>query len=108
MSELDSNNVDRITSLTKGIVGSCPYGGALLSEVIGVLIPNQRIDRIAEFLKALDSKVSQIDSGLEKLKSSLDRQVSKGCVCLFFPLPLVAVFIAFGRWFKRMTVAPIT
>lgn len=49
------------TALAKGIVGAAPVVGPLVAEVVGALVPNQRIDRITEVLALLDEKVKGID-----------------------------------------------
>lgn len=71
MSELDANNLDRLTSVAKGVVGACPFIGPLASEAIGHLIPNQRLDRVVQFLRELEYEVRQVDSRLVNVESSL-------------------------------------
>ncbi len=56
----EPNWLDRTTSLTKGVLGACPVAGPLLAEVIGSLIPNQRIDRIAAFTRHLDDRLKDV------------------------------------------------
>lgn len=36
--------------LAKGIFGTIPIAGPLISEIVGSLIPNQRMDRIERLL----------------------------------------------------------
>lgn len=60
--KLKSGSTDLITSLTKGTMGAVPILGPLISEIIGNVIPNQRVDRIARFLELLEQRLS----GLEK------------------------------------------
>lgn len=57
---LKRNKKDFATSITKSVVGSIPFAGTLLSELIGNLIPNQRIDRLSKYIKELDDKLSKI------------------------------------------------
>jgi len=59
---LDNNITDKVASISKGVVGAAPIIGPLLAEVVGNLIPNQRIDRISKFIRSLDERVA----GLEK------------------------------------------
>lgn len=68
MTELNNSNIDRLTSVAKGVVGVCPYIGPLISEAIGQLIPNQRFDRVVYFLCELEKEVGQ---RLEKLEHSI-------------------------------------
>ena len=42
-------------------LGTVPFAGSLLVEAAGVIIPNQRIDRIAKFAKTLESKLSNLE-----------------------------------------------
>lgn len=69
---LDRKKTDIITQLgAKGIVGAFPFVGPLVAEVMDVLIPNQRVDRIVAFLQALDKKVTHIELDI------LNRELTK-------------------------------
>lgn len=65
MSDLDTNSRDRLVSVAKGVVGACPVIGPMASEAIGTMIPNQRLDRVVEFLRQLEAKVKAVDARLE-------------------------------------------
>lgn len=52
-SSLGSNRVDYAVSALKGLLGIAPVAGPILAEVIGTIIPNQRIDRLAAFVEKL-------------------------------------------------------
>lgn len=65
-SNLEPNKVDLITSVAKSLLGAVPVAGNALSELIGQLIPNQRIDRLTKYILALENKLSNISA--EKLK----------------------------------------
>jgi len=78
MSELDANNLDRLTSVAKGVVGACPLIGPLASEAIGHLIPNQRLDRVVQFLRELEDEVCQVDSRLLNVESNLRKPEGLG------------------------------
>lgn len=56
-SNLDSKGVDKAVVGLKGIVGAIPIVGSLVSELVGALIPNQRLDRIADFTQRLARKI---------------------------------------------------
>ena len=60
---------DVVAILAKGGLGAIPYVGPLAAEIIGNLIPNQRIDRIFSFLKALESKID------EKEKAKVEKRM---------------------------------
>jgi hypothetical protein len=71
MSDLESNSKDRLVSAAKGVVGACPFIGALAAEAIGSLIPNQRLDRVVEFLRQLEKEVRNLDSRLDNFEKNL-------------------------------------
>ncbi|WP_415879150.1 hypothetical protein [Methylomonas sp. TEB] len=57
-----------LTALTKGTIGMIPVLGPIVAEIIGVLIPNQRIERIEKLLKLLAAKLENHNNEtLEKL-----------------------------------------
>jgi len=55
------SKVDLSVAALKGVIGALPFIGPLVAEVVGTLIPDQRVDRIERFLKKLDDKVSRLD-----------------------------------------------
>ena len=58
--EAGNNKTDIAVSISKGIAGALPFIGPMIAEVIGTLIPSQRIDRLEAFLKVLDEKVEHL------------------------------------------------
>jgi hypothetical protein len=58
---LENSTRDRIALAAKGVVGAIPFVGNLVAEIIGSIIPNQRVDRIARFLELLADKVRDIE-----------------------------------------------
>ncbi|MBC7817000.1 MAG: hypothetical protein IAG10_08945 [Planctomycetaceae bacterium] len=69
LQELKSKPVDWAVVLTKGGLGAIPFVGSLLAEVIGNVIPSQRHDRLARFLKMLDERLQTVEH--ETLKARL-------------------------------------
>ena len=65
--DISTNKTDITVSITKGVIGAVPVVGPLIAEVIGNLIPNQRIDRIISFVKVLETKIQ--DLGVEQVKA---------------------------------------
>ncbi|MBU0639750.1 MAG: hypothetical protein KKB50_12860 [Planctomycetes bacterium] len=59
-----SNRVDALVVAAKGVLGAVPIVGPIVAEVVGAIIPNQRIDRIARLLEALRRKVADQDQTL--------------------------------------------
>ena len=57
----DTQKVDYVVAAAKGVLGAIPFVGSLLSELAGIVIPNQRIDRIEKFAKVLAERISKID-----------------------------------------------
>lgn len=58
---MSTNGNDIASILGKGLVGAIPFVGPLAAEVVGAIIPNQRMDRIESLLKALEAKIGEQD-----------------------------------------------
>jgi len=71
-SELSNQPIDYITSAIKGTLGAVPYGGSLLAELLGTVIPNQRLDRITKFVRILERKLSSLEQ--EFIRSQLTNE----------------------------------
>ena len=56
---MDTKATDIIAILAKGGLGAIPIYGPIFAEIIGSLIPNQKIDRIFSLLKTLESKIDE-------------------------------------------------
>lgn len=55
-----SINKSEVASIIgKGLVGAIPIVGPLVAEIVGSLIPNQRIERIESLLKLLEAKLDE-------------------------------------------------
>jgi len=61
MDNLGLKKIDVSVSLAKGVLGVLPIVGPMVTEVISLTIPNQRIDRIEDFLRKLEDKVQKIE-----------------------------------------------
>ena len=57
---LENNSTDLFVTAAKSILGSLPIGGSILAELIGTIVPNQRIDRLAKYVKELEAKFANI------------------------------------------------
>lgn len=53
---LKQGKTDLVAAGLRSIVGAIPMVGPLVSEIVGEVIPNQRLDRIAEFVEDLGEK----------------------------------------------------
>lgn len=58
---LKQDNTDNLVATAKSILGPVPFVGPLLSELVGNLIPNQRLDRLTKYAIELDERLSKID-----------------------------------------------
>ena len=71
---MSTKGTDIATILSKGLVGAIPFVGPLAAEIVGAIIPNQRIDRLESLLQLLESKISEDDQ--EKVKEKITSQES--------------------------------
>ena len=58
---MSTKGTDVATIIGKGLLGAIPFVGPLAAEIVGAVIPNQRIDRIELLLKLLESKIQEED-----------------------------------------------
>ena len=71
MSEKPNGNqskTDVAIAVGIGTLGLLPYAGPILAEIVGTIIPNQRIDRIARFAVILNEKLAELDRELLEQK----------------------------------------
>jgi len=62
--DLAPQTADYVTSAVKAVVGAAPFVGSLLVEIAGVVIPNQRMDRIARFAQELEVRLSELEQDI--------------------------------------------
>lgn len=58
---LSSQASDYISALLKGALGAVPIAGSLLAEIAGTIIPNQRVDRLVSFARALEARLAGVE-----------------------------------------------
>ncbi|WP_257223225.1 MULTISPECIES: hypothetical protein [unclassified Acinetobacter] len=51
---LNTNFLDTRVATYKAVVGLVPGFGSILSEIVGAIIPDQRMDRLVKYIKILD------------------------------------------------------
>lgn len=68
---MSNNGTDIASILGKGLIGAIPFVGPLAAEIIGAIIPNQRIERIEALLKMLEEKISEED------RPKIKKQITK-------------------------------
>ena len=60
--ELDASPEDYVVNALRAIVGSFPIVGPLFSELAGVVVPNQRMERIAKFAQELECRLRNLEA----------------------------------------------
>jgi len=58
---LTPTTVDYVASAVKAALGTIPFAGSLFAELAGVVIPNQRIDRITKFAGELEARLGSLE-----------------------------------------------
>lgn len=62
--ELQTNRTDGVVATAKAVFGMIPVAGSVISEVVGEVIPNQRMDRLVRFVEKLGEKVEHLDEAV--------------------------------------------
>ena len=62
------NAYDYAAIVARGSLGPIPYIGPLLAEIVGTLIPNQRFERLADFVRKLEEKIAVLGLAQEELR----------------------------------------
>ncbi|WP_285019594.1 hypothetical protein [Novosphingobium sp. fls2-241-R2A-195] len=57
---LDDNFRDQLVAIGKGAASLIPLIGGPLAEIIGVAVPRQRADRIAAYVRELDTRIQKL------------------------------------------------
>lgn len=73
-SNLEVNDVDKGVALMKGFSGAIPLIGPMIAEIIGEIIPQQRTDRMKEFLKILDERLSKVEISQDELNLKMKEE----------------------------------
>ena len=74
ISIIEENEVDLLTTSFKGSAGMIPILGPYFAEIIGMLVPNQRVDRITIFLKLFYKKFEEQNIEIEILKEKMKNE----------------------------------
>jgi len=56
------NVSEYITSIGKVLLGATPLAGPALAEMIGVIVPGQRFDRLVRYAVRLEEKIGHLDA----------------------------------------------
>lgn len=73
--ELSYNNRDKVTSVIKGAFGAIPIAGPIAQEILGAIIPHQRLDRIVKFIEMLDDSISKMKIEVTEIYSKINEPV---------------------------------
>lgn len=68
--ELDTNTYQSeiATALLRSLASYVPKIGPILAQVIGIVIPNQKVDRLVAFVKVLGDRVKYLEEDTVKLQ----------------------------------------
>ena len=61
MPDLGTTKRDVAVGLVRGAVGAIPVAGSIFSEIIGELVPQQRIERIAIYVQLLNDRLGRLE-----------------------------------------------
>lgn len=64
--KLDENTQDRIAAIARGTTSLIPLVGGILGEVLTAIIPNQRADRIAAYLRELGNRMEALEADVQR------------------------------------------
>lgn len=57
---LENTKSDMIAAIGRSVVGAVPFAGPLLTELVTAIIPNQRIDRLSDYVRLLEEKLESV------------------------------------------------
>lgn len=83
--DMQTNATDYTTSLLKSVFGAIPIVGPAAQELLGIIIPNQRMERVVRFVEALGKELEELKEDVDSLNEKLaDEKYSslfyKACV----------------------------
>lgn len=67
---LDTNAADRWASVIKKAGSIVPGAGPILTEILAELIPNQRGDRIRDYVRCIEMRIQVLEAGMRDLFES--------------------------------------
>ncbi len=66
---LDANKTDHTMVVARSLAGAIPIAGSLVGEIVTTFIPNQRTDRIVDYLRILHDRVSECEQVIDEQRS---------------------------------------
>jgi hypothetical protein len=71
--KLGENIGDRVTALITSGLKTIPISGSIMAELVGALVPEQRLVRIESYLRYLESRISLLSNEQkEAIRTSAD------------------------------------
>jgi hypothetical protein len=67
--DVHANEVDHAVNAWSATISALPGAGSILAEVVRTIVPNQRMDRMGEYLKELDIELSDVRRDLLETKT---------------------------------------
>lgn len=69
---LGFRRADATALVAKSVFGACPFADPLLSEIVGNVIPNQRLERLEKFTRVLEGRLDGVHQTVfeERLKTT--------------------------------------
>jgi hypothetical protein len=61
MPSLGGTRRDSLVAISKGVIGAIPYIGSILAEVVGQIIPEQRIEKLEAYSRLLADRLSSVE-----------------------------------------------
>jgi hypothetical protein len=68
---LETNRTDIIAALARGVASACPIIGGLIAEAVNQIIPNQKVERVIDYLRLLDQKIAALNEDFGRVADRL-------------------------------------
>ena len=72
--KMQTNSVDIITSTLKASVGVVPIAGPALQELLSLTIPNQRLERVVNFIEILSFELVEYKDKTDELITKMSEE----------------------------------
>jgi len=67
---LAPQTADYVVAAARAALGAVPFAGSLLAEIAGVIIPNQRVDRLVRFAGELEARLVGVEESFVRSQLS--------------------------------------
>lgn len=105
---LNNNKNDYISSILSGALGAIPLVGSFLSETINYVIPNQRMDRVVDFIKEIAIELENQKVDIEVLKTKFMNNYQYGAyVTNCFRYLTIEIYEEKINYYKNLCVSGI-